>query len=52
MEEKHSRIPIDRIQETPAEGYYITKEEARRYTLFAAAGAFIFFLSRLLRRKK
>ena len=33
--QKHFRVPLQNIQESPANGVYLTKEELRKYGVFA-----------------
>ena len=44
-ERKHTRIPLQEISETSADGVYLTKEELRKYGIFAGvmAGILAFF---------
>ena len=34
-ERKHTRVPLQEIRETSADGVYLTKEELRKYGVFA-----------------
>lgn len=48
---KHSRVPLQEISETPANGIYLTKEELRKYSILAGMAAFFLALLALLGRK-
>ena len=51
MEKRHRRIPMDKIHETPADGYYLPKKEVRFYALGAVLSAVLFYLVGFLRGK-
>ena len=48
---KHSRIPLQEINESPANGVYLTKEELRNYGIFAGLLAVILALFAIFNRK-
>ena len=50
-ERKHTRIPLQEIRETSAEGVYLTKEELRKYGIFAGLLAIILALFAIFDRK-
>ena len=50
-ERKHTRIPLQEIRETSADGVYLTKEELRKYGIFAGAMAVILALFAIFSRK-
>ena len=49
---KHSRIPLQEINETPANGVYLTKEELQKYGIFAGLMAIILTLFAVFGRKR
>ena len=54
MEEnrKHTRVPLEKITETSANGIYLTKEELRKYGIFAGAMAVFLAFFALFSRKR
>ena len=50
-ERKHTRIPLQEISETAADGIYLTKEELRKYGIFAGAMAVILAFFAIFSRK-
>lgn len=49
---RHYRVAMRQLEETPAEGIYVTKTEARRYAIVTAALGVLLFLMILLKGKK
>ena len=50
-ERRHSRVPLQEIKETSANGVYLTKEELRKYGIFAGAMAVILAFFAIFSRK-
>lgn len=50
-ERKHTRIPLQEIRETSANGVYLTKEELRKYGVFAGIMAVILTFFAIFSRK-
>ena len=50
-ERKHTRVPLSEIRETSANGVYLTKEELRKYGIFAGMMAAILAVFALFHRK-
>ena len=49
----HYRVAMRQLEETPAEGMYVTREEARGYAILTAAlGALLFLMILFKGRKK
>jgi len=53
MEEnrKHTRVALENITETSANGVYLTKEELRKYGIFAGIVLFLLGIVALFDRK-
>lgn len=50
---RHYRVAMRQLEETPAEGMYVTREEARGYAILTAAlGALLFLMILFKGRKK
>ena len=50
---RHYRVAMRQREETPAEGMYVTREEARGYAILTAAlGALLFLMILFKGRKK
>jgi hypothetical protein len=50
-ERKHTRIPLQEIRETSADGVYLTKEELRKYGIFAGVMTVILAFFAIFSRK-
>mgnify|MGYP003457097532 CR=1 FL=1 len=50
-ERKHTRIPLQEIRETSADGVYLTKEELQKYGIFAGVMLFLFACIAIFDRK-
>lgn len=50
-ERKHSRVPLQEVRESSANGFYLTKEELHKYGIFAGAIAAILAFFALFSRK-
>lgn len=48
---KHTRVAVTEIKETPHNGVYLTKEELRKYGIFAGAVLFILTVFAVFDRK-
>ena len=51
-ERKHTRVPLSEIKETSANGVYLTKEELRKYGIFAGIMAAVLTFFALFGRRK
>ena len=50
---RHYRVAMRQLEETPAEGMYVTREEARGYAILTAAlGALLILMILFKGRKK
>lgn len=51
-QKKHFRIPLDKLQESPAKGVFLAKKDWDGYLFGTIVGITIFILLRLRRRRK
>lgn len=49
---RHYRVAMRQLEETPAEGMYVTREEARGYAILTAALGALLFLMILFKGRK
>ena len=51
-ERKHTRVPLQEIRENSTTGVYLTKEELRKYGIFAGLMLFLLTVIALFDRRK